>query len=106
MKFDLASALWRSPSLSVDTEYESDFAVETYTEVLSRVILFNDDHHTFDEVIEQVCKATGCSEFRAEAIAWEVHLRGQSCVHEGEIFECLRVSSVLEEIALHTQVLT
>lgn len=107
MKFDLATALWRTaPLASLETEYSYDRDIDTLADVLSRVILYNDDHHTFDEVIDQVCKATGCSESKAEAIAWEVHLRGQACVWEGEIFECLRVSSVLEEIALHTQVLT
>ena len=74
--------------------------------LLSRVLLYNDEIHTFDEVITQVMKATGCSSSRAESIAWEVHTRGVSQVFEGELFECLVVSSILEEIALHTQVMT
>jgi ATP-dependent Clp protease adapter protein ClpS len=110
MKFDLAKALWSvSPNrmtMSVETEAYMDPYTETLTEVVCRTILFNDDHHTFDEVIDQVILATGCSSSKAEAIAWEVHLRGQACVHEGELFDCIKVSAVLEEIALHTQVLT
>jgi ATP-dependent Clp protease adapter protein ClpS len=108
MIVDLATQLWPLKLSAVETETE--FAFVDSPDVLeglqTRVILFNDDHHTFDEVIQQVCKAVGCSEFEGEAVAWEVHTRGHALVFEGELFDCLRVSSVLEEIALHTQVLT
>ncbi len=70
----------------------------------AKVILFDDDIHTFDEVIVQIIKATGCSPEQAEAMTYEVHTRGKSVVFEGDFAECLRVSGVLEEIALHTQV--
>lgn len=69
-----------------------------------KVILFNDDWHTFDEVIAQLMKAIGCSFEKAEALTWEVHTRGKAVVYYGSLNECLRVSSVLEEIELHTQV--
>lgn len=70
----------------------------------SKVILYNDDVHTFDEVIAQIIKATGYSYSKAEAITWEVHLKGKGVVYTGDISECLRVSAVLEEIGLHTQI--
>lgn len=70
----------------------------------SKVILFNDDWHTFDDVINQLIKAINCSKTKAEEIAWEVHSKGKSCVYSGELEECLRISSILEEIALHTQI--
>ena len=41
---------------------------------------------------------------RAEALTWEVHNSGKAMVYEGPMSECLRVSQVLEEIALHTQI--
>ncbi len=69
-----------------------------------RVILFNDNIHTFDEVIAQLIKAIGCSSTHAEAIAWEVHEKGKACCFESSIDECLIVSSILEEIGLHTQI--
>lgn len=69
-----------------------------------KVILFNDNVHTFDEVISQLIKATGCSSGKAEALAWEVHTKGKAVVYTGDLSECLKVSSVLEEIALHTQI--
>lgn len=73
-------------------------------EIPAKVILFNDDWHTFDEVITQLIKAIQCSEEQAESLAWEVHNNGKAVVFEGELSECLRVSSILEEIALHTQI--
>jgi len=69
-----------------------------------KVILFNDDWHTFDEVIAQLMKATGISYQKAEALTLEVHEKGKACVYDGELSECLRVSSILEEIALYTQI--
>lgn len=69
-----------------------------------KVILYNDEWHTFDEVIEQIIKAVKCSRNEAEAMTWEVHTKGKTVVFEGELQECLKVSSVLEEIGLHTQI--
>lgn len=73
-------------------------------ELMSRVILFNDEWHTFDEVINQIIKAVKCSHEEAEKYTWEVHTQGKSCVYNGAISECVKVSAVLEEIALHTQI--
>lgn len=70
----------------------------------SKVILFNDEWHTFEEVTAQIIKAIKCNQSEAEALTWEVHSKGKACVFSGEMHECLRVSSVLEEIQLHTQI--
>ncbi len=71
---------------------------------VGKVILFNDEWHTFEEVIAQIIKAINCDIQRAEALTWEVHTKGKACVFTGEIEECLRVSAVLEEIQLKTSV--
>jgi len=68
------------------------------------VILFNDDVHSFDEVIVQVVKATGCSMMEAERIAWRTHISGLSRVFEGEMDRCLTVQGVLREIELVTEI--
>jgi ATP-dependent Clp protease adaptor protein ClpS len=72
----------------------------------SRVLLFNDDWHTFEEVISQLIIATRCSFDQARGFAFEVHVKGKAIVFTGSMSKCLKVSSVLEEIALHTQILT
>jgi len=81
-------------------EKETDVLIEQP----ATVILFNDEVHTFDEVIGQIIKATGCETAKAEALTWEVHSTGKAAVFEGPMNECLLVSHTLEEIALHTQI--
>ncbi|TNJ40110.1 ATP-dependent Clp protease adaptor ClpS [Chlorobaculum thiosulfatiphilum] len=71
-----------------------------------RVVLFNDDDHTFDEVIFQIIKAVRCPRAIAEKHTWEVHTKGRSIVYAGEMFNCIRVSAILEEIALKTEIQT
>ena len=92
--------------MSVFADPDEDLLVIDDIEISipAKVILFNDEVHTFDEVIVQIVKATGCSMQAAENLAFEVDTRGLACVFEGEISNCLQVSSVLEEIALHTTV--
>lgn len=70
----------------------------------AKVILFNDEFHTFDDVIIQLIKAINCTLEQAEALTWEVHYKGKALVFDGDISECIRVSSVLEEINLGTQI--
>jgi ATP-dependent Clp protease adaptor protein ClpS len=72
----------------------------------SRVVLYNDDWHTFDEVIAQLIKAIHCSFEKARAHAFEVHIKGKSIVFTGQMKDCLRVSGILEEIELTTEIVT
>ncbi len=86
--------------VSLHVENDSDVAVQTP----ARVILYNDEMHTFEEVIGQIIKATGCDLSTAEALTWEVHTSGKAMVFQGEVPKCMRVSSVLEEIDLMTHI--
>ena len=79
---------------------------EIGTDLGSRVILFNDDWHTFEEVISQLIKAIKCSFEEARDKTFEVHFKGKAVVFSGDMPECLKVSGVLEEISLHTQIET
>lgn len=71
-----------------------------------KVILYNDDWHSFDDVINQLMKAVHCTFEKARDYAFEVHVKGKASVFTGELQHCLKVSSILEEIALHTQVVS
>jgi len=84
-------------------KYEEE---QTDSTIGSRVILFNDDWHTFEEVIEQIIKATKCSANEARDKTFEVHVNGKAVVYTGELKDCLIVSGILEEILLHTQIET
>lgn len=71
-----------------------------------KVLLFNDDHHSFDEVIIQLIKAVKCSFEKARSYAFEAHVNGKAVVFQGQLNECLKVTTILEEIALHTQIVS
>lgn len=67
------------------------------------VILYNCDCHTFDDVIRQMQKATGCSYEKGEAVAYEVDSRGRAVVFSGSQVECERVANILREIRLQVE---
>ena len=85
---------------------QSDVDEEVTVKLPYKVILFNDDYHSFDEVIQQIIKAIQCSFDEARKYAFEAHVKGKTVVFSGELNQCLKVSSVLEEIALHTQIVS
>lgn len=87
-----------------ETEVLVDVAEEDRIATPWRVVLYNDEIHTFEEVISQLIKATGCSSSHAEKIAWQVHLEGKAVAYEGEFEECFRVQGVLREIQLVTEI--
>lgn len=76
-----------------------DITTEGFT-----LILFNDSHHDFDEVINQIIKATGYGYDKAESITMEVHNKGRAAVVMGALNKCIAAQSVLEEIALRTSI--
>ena len=78
--------------------------VDVVTQEPARVILFNDDVHTFDEVVGQLIKALRCTQGKAEALAAEAHQSGRALVFSGELIRCMEVSAILEEIQLMTQI--
>ncbi len=89
-----------APEREVITEVVEDDRVDAPW----RVILYNDDIHTFDEVIHQLIKATNCSTTNAEKIAWTVHIEGKALAFQGSFEECFRVQGVLREIQLVTEI--
>lgn len=85
-------------------EIDEDIIVDDIIKNACKVLLFNDEWHTFDEVISQIMKAIKCNYHHAESLTLEVHEKGKSLVYSGDLTECLKVSSILEEIALNTQI--
>ena len=88
----------------LDVLVEEDVATEERVDAPWRVIVFNDEIHTFDEVIRQIVKATGCPENQAEKHAWTIHTRGKDNVFEGDFFDCFQVQGILREIQLVTEI--
>ena len=93
-----------SQALPTQPIFQEEKDTEILVEQPAKVILFNDDVHSFDEVIGQIIKATGCDASKAESLTWEVHNQGKANVFDGPMKECLKVSHILEEIELITQI--
>ncbi len=91
-----------SPAAAPEVEVAVAEETEERLDAPWRVILYNDEIHTFDEVIFQLIKATGCTVAEAEAMVWKAHVEGKAAVFEGTFEECFRVQGVLGEIGLVT----
>lgn len=109
--YDLLFSIWgsdpgveeeESPGTDVDVLEEEQEDEEEKTPW--RVILYDDDIHTFDEVIEQLIKALGCSQSHAEELTFKVHNEGKAEVFEGSFEDCFEVNGVLKEIQLVTEI--
>ena len=59
------------------------------------VILFNDDVHSFEEVIAQLIKAIKCTKTAAEQFAMKAHTNGKTPVFSGNLERCEFVESLL-----------
>ena len=68
------------------------------------VILYNDDFHSFDEVILQVQKATGVSLERATEVTLEAHLKGRAVCFTGPLERCEHVVAILQQIELTAEI--
>jgi len=64
------------------------------------VILFNDDEHSFEEVITQLLKALHCSPGRAYELTLRVHNEGRATVAVAGRERALQIASILKQIDL------
>lgn len=65
------------------TEFEEDILVEVDASAENKLVLFNDDVHTFDFVIEALVQVCGHEWLQAEQCAVIVHYTGKCIVKEG-----------------------
>ncbi len=92
------------PDVEVAVEEEIEDDAEERLDSPWKVILYNDDIHSFDEVILQLIKATGCSVMQATRIAVKAHVKGKALAFTGTFDECFRVNGILREIQLVTEI--
>ncbi|MEM1056091.1 MAG: ATP-dependent Clp protease adaptor ClpS [Bacteroidota bacterium] len=92
------------PVETPETEVLVDETTETRIGTPWRVILYDDDIHTFEDVILQLMKAVGCTPEQGYKHALTVHTTGKDCVFEGDFADCFRVQGVLREIQLVTEI--
>lgn len=92
-----------APSVAEPEVAEAE-AAETRLQEPWRVILYDDDIHTFEDVIVQLMKAIGCTAEQGYRHAFTVHTVGKDCVYTGDFADCFRVQGVLREIQLVTEI--
>ena len=87
---------------------QTDKKDEVITEIVGalsvRVILYNDDAHTFDAVTSILIAATGCSSRKAFYHAYNVDKSGHDIVYSGDMEKAIQVSSIIESIGLKTAI--
>lgn len=69
-----------------------------------RVILYNDDFNTRDNVVLWLQKATGCSLEIAGQVMDTAHRTGRAICFEGEKEKCQKVAGYLRGCGLHVEV--
>ena len=69
-----------------------------------RVILYDDDWHIFEDVIDQVMKACECDKVKAIEITLDAHSKGRVVCYKGGRGKCRKVAKILREIRLQCEV--
>lgn len=86
-----------APNAETEAEVEAGAETETGTESRTvracKVILFNDEDHTYDYVVEMLAHACGLSREKAFRCAVEVDLTGRTIVFYGTRPACAGVVS-------------
>jgi len=67
------------------------------------VILYDDDYHSFEEVIVQIQRATGYEIERCVHIMLEAHTTGRAITYTGSEADCERVARILRQIRLQVE---
>lgn len=104
------SSSTRNPLLSListpsrTTEGETETVDRDTQKPMHRVILYNCDCHSLDEVVLQIQKATGCDIYKATSIMLEAHTQGRAVCFRGDRDKCHRVAGILRQIRLQVEV--
>lgn len=69
-----------------------------------QVILYNDHHSSYDNVVLWLQKSTGCSQERANEIASTAHRHGRAVAYGGEKEKCGQVAGYLRGKGLQVEI--
>ncbi|KKR62840.1 MAG: ATP-dependent Clp protease adaptor protein ClpS [Parcubacteria group bacterium GW2011_GWB1_41_5] len=100
----MARIILEITTMPTQTTIDPKITLLTEKELIWQVILFNCNCHTFDEVIEQLVQAIGCSSATASQLAQVADQFGSVKVYEGEKESCGKVADTLGRIGLLVKV--
>lgn len=89
------------------TPEESTMIDELVKELISKtkvIILYNDDHNTFDHVIRCLMKYCGHTMTQAEQCATIVHYNGKTDIKHGDLKKLQPIYEALQEAGLSVKI--
>ena len=89
---------------SVETEVDEEVSLDELLDDGHEVVLFNDDHNTFDFVIDTLIDLCQHNEVQAEQCAVLVHFKGQCSVKKGDYDSMLSISREMNRRGLSSVV--
>lgn len=89
----------------MSTQLDQDIEISNILGKPYKVILFNDDTHSMEEVARQIIKAIHCTVEQAINIMMEAHSTGEAVVFTGSKERCELVAEILGEIKLTTDII-
>lgn len=91
-------------STVIDVEEKVKVSNEVDTSLSPKIVLFNDDHNSFDHVIR--CLVEYCSHglIQAEQCALIVHTKGKCDIKHGSLDELLPINEILGLHDLTTEI--
>lgn len=87
----------------MSTKESELYISDTDIEIEHSLVLYN-SLHVYDDVVNQLHKATGYDLIQCEQIAIIAHTKGKAVVKSGEIPSLQKINSVLKEIDLVTEI--
>lgn len=89
---------------SVTPEVEEEVQLDVDLDSGWKIVLFNDDHNTFDHVIEMLMKVCGHDALQAEQCAVIVHFKGKCDVKHGSYEDLEPLCTALLEADLTAEI--
>jgi ATP-dependent Clp protease adaptor protein ClpS len=88
----------------VEIEEELDLDIESLLKNQNEIVLYNDDHHTFDFVIESLVDVCEHTLVQAEQCTYIVHYNGKCSVKRGEYEKLMPVCTALLNRGLSAEI--
>lgn len=93
----------RSSQIEIDEELDVD--IESLLKENHEIVLFNDDYHTFDFVIESLVDVCQHTLVQAEQCTYIVHYNGKCSVKRGEFEKLKPICTALLDRGLSAEIL-
>ena len=87
----------------MDIKDKSSETTDIDSALSRKLVLFN-SNHLWDDVVNQLMKATGFDILHCEQIAIIAHTKGKAVVKSGDYDELVRIDGILKEINLVTKI--